>query len=96
MAHTKAGGSTQNLRDSQSKRLGVKKFAGQVVQPGNIIIRQRGSKFRAADGVRTGKDYTLYAEVTGVVEFFKRKIKKFNGQLQTANFVKIISKPVSK
>lgn len=89
MAHTKAGGSTQNLRDSQSKRLGVKKFSGQVVQPGNILVRQRGSKFRAAQGVRAGKDYTLYADVTGVVEFFKRKIKKYNGQLQEARFVKV-------
>lgn len=90
MAHTKAGGSTQNLRDSQSKRLGVKKFSGQPVRPGNIIVRQRGSKFRASDGVRVGKDYTLYAEVTGVVEFFKRKIKKFNGQLQETRYVKVV------
>jgi large subunit ribosomal protein L27 len=94
MAHTKAGGSTQNLRDSQSKRLGVKKFAGQPVKPGNIIVRQRGSKFRASDGVRVGKDDTLYADTTGVVAFFKRKIKKFNGQLQEARYVKVV--PVAK
>lgn len=92
MAHTKAGGSTQNLRDSQSKRLGVKKFAGQSVQPGNIIVRQRGSKFRAAQGVGQGKDHTLFAQTPGVVKFFKRKIKKFNGQLQLAHFVKVVSK----
>lgn len=92
MAHTKAGGSTQNLRDSQSKRLGVKKFAGQIVRPGNIIVRQRGTKFRASDGVCQGKDHTLFAETEGVVKFFRRKIKKFNGQLQFAQFVKVVSK----
>lgn len=92
MAHTKAGGSTQNLRDSQSKRLGIKKFSGQVVKPGNIIVRQRGTKFKGAEGVRQGKDHTLFADVAGIVQFFKRKVKKFNGQLSLTNFVRVVSK----
>ncbi|GAB3685959.1 50S ribosomal protein L27 [Salinisphaera aquimarina] len=69
MAHKKAGGSTRNGRDSESKRLGVKKFGGQVVQAGNIIVRQRGNSFHAGTGVGTGRDYTLYAHADGVVNF---------------------------
>lgn len=92
MAHTKAGGSTQNLRDSQSKRLGVKKFSGQFVRPGNILVRQRGTKFRASDGVRQGTDYTLYAGIEGIVKYFSRKVKKIDGQLRLTNFVKVVPK----
>ena len=69
MAHKKAGGSSRNGRDSESKRLGVKKFGGEVVVPGNIIVRQRGTKFHAGDNVGCGKDFTLYAKVPGKVEF---------------------------
>ncbi|KEZ76898.1 50S ribosomal protein L27 [Salinisphaera hydrothermalis] len=69
MAHKKAGGSTRNGRDSESKRLGVKKFGGQQVKAGNIIVRQRGSSFHAGSNVGTGKDYTLYASVDGKVDF---------------------------
>ena len=69
MAHKKAGGSTRNGRDSESKRLGVKKFGGQQVKAGNIIVRQRGSSFHAGSNVGTGKDYTLYASVDGTVDF---------------------------
>ncbi|HET7314728.1 50S ribosomal protein L27 [Salinisphaera sp.] len=69
MAHKKAGGSTRNGRDSESKRLGVKKFGGQQVRAGNIIVRQRGSTFHAGANVGTGKDYTLYAGVDGTVNF---------------------------
>lgn len=69
MAHKKAGGSTRNGRDSQSKRLGVKRFGGQVVQAGNILVRQRGTRFHAGDGVGCGKDHTLFATVAGVVKF---------------------------
>lgn len=68
-AHHKGGGTTHNGRDSQSKRLGVKKFGGQVVLAGNIIIRQRGSKVYPGTNVGMGKDYTLYALVDGVVKF---------------------------
>ena len=59
MAHKKAGGSTRNGRDSQSKRLGVKRFGGQVVLAGNILVRQRGTRFHAGEGVGIGKDHTL-------------------------------------
>lgn len=69
MAHKKAGGSTRNGRDSESKRLGVKKFGGQQVKAGNIIVRQRGNSFHAGSNVGTGRDYTLYASMDGVVDF---------------------------
>lgn len=69
MAHKKAGGSTRNGRDSESKRLGVKKFGGQQVRAGNIIVRQRGSSFHPGSNVGVGKDYTLYASVDGTVDF---------------------------
>jgi large subunit ribosomal protein L27 len=69
MAHKKAGGSTRNGRDSHSKRLGVKKFGGEHVLAGNILVRQRGTPMRAGAGVGTGTDHTLFALVTGKVEF---------------------------
>ncbi|WP_337870409.1 50S ribosomal protein L27 [Meiothermus sp.] len=69
MAHKKGLGSTKNGRDSQAKRLGVKRFEGQVVKAGNVLVRQRGTKFRAGEGVGQGRDYTLFALVDGVVEF---------------------------
>ena len=69
MAHKKAGGSTNNGRDSQSKRLGVKRFGGQEVLAGNIIIRQRGTKFHAGTNVGIGTDHTLFAKADGVVKF---------------------------
>lgn len=69
MAHKKAGGSTRNGRDSESKRLGVKIFGGQEVQPGNIIVRQRGTRFHPGANVGCGKDYTLFAKAPGKVEF---------------------------
>ena len=78
MAHKKAGGSTRNGRDSESKRLGVKKFGGQLVLPGNIIVRQRGTKFHPGENVGCGRDHTLFAKTEGHVVFsvkgpFKRK-----------------------
>ena len=69
MAHKKAGGSTRNGRDSESKRLGVKIFGGQKVSAGNIIVRQRGTKFHPGVNVGCGKDHTLFAKADGVVEF---------------------------
>ncbi|MBG6959155.1 50S ribosomal protein L27 [Pseudomonas aeruginosa] len=69
MAHKKAGGSTRNGRDSESKRLGVKLFGGQAVKAGNILVRQRGTKFHAGYGVGLGKDHTLFAKVDVVVKF---------------------------
>ncbi len=69
MAHKKAAGSSRNGRDSESKRLGVKIFGGQQVVAGNIIIRQRGTKVHAGNGVGMGRDHTLYATVAGTVKF---------------------------
>ncbi|MDH3993391.1 MAG: 50S ribosomal protein L27 [Gammaproteobacteria bacterium] len=69
MAHKKAGGSTRNGRDSQSKRLGVKRFGGEAVVAGNILVRQRGTRFHAGDNVGIGKDHTLFATAEGKVEF---------------------------
>ncbi len=69
MAHKKGQGSTQNNRDSVGRRLGVKKFGGEKVIPGNIIIRQRGTKVKPGNGVGMGKDHTIFALVEGVVQF---------------------------
>jgi large subunit ribosomal protein L27 len=69
MAHKKAGGSTRNGRDSESKRLGLKKFGGETVIAGNIIIRQRGTKFLPGKNVGLGRDYTIFALVDGQVRF---------------------------
>ena len=69
MAHKKAGGSSRNGRDSVSKRLGVKRFGGEAIRAGNIIVRQRGSKFHPGTNVGMGKDYTLYAKEDGNVKF---------------------------
>ena len=79
MAHKKAGGSSRNGRDSESKRLGVKRFGGQEVSAGSIIVRQRGSSFHAGRNVGIGKDYTLYAKADGHVQFARRgpKLRKF-------------------
>jgi large subunit ribosomal protein L27 len=72
MAHKKAGGSTRNGRDSQAKRLGLKKFGGEQVQAGNIIVRQRGTRFHAGPNVGCGRDHTLFATADGVVRFVTR------------------------
>jgi large subunit ribosomal protein L27 len=69
MAHKKAGGSTRNGRDSISKRLGVKKFGGQLVKAGNILVRQKGNKFHAGENVGVGRDRTLFALTPGIVKF---------------------------
>ena len=72
MAHKKGQGSVKNGRDSRSKRLGVKKFGGEKVIPGNIIIRQRGTKWHPGSNVGIGKDHTLFALTDGIVEFRKK------------------------
>ncbi len=71
MAHKKAGGSSRNGRDSDGKRLGVKKFGGEAVLAGNILVRQRGTKFHAGRNVGVGRDHTLFATAHGSVEFHK-------------------------
>lgn len=90
MAHRKAGGSARNLRDSNAQRLGVKKFGGEAVKTGQIILRQRGTKWHPAVGVRRGKDDTLYAAVDGVVKFYKRKAVKFTGSLKLTSYVSVV------
>jgi len=79
MAHKKAGGSTRNGRDSAGRRLGVKKFGGEVVIPGNIIIRQRGTKYKPGVNVGLGKDHTIFALVEGKVAFSEKKGRTFVG-----------------
>jgi len=80
MAHKKAGGSTQNIRDSKPKYLGVKKFGGERVRAGNIIVRQKGMKFEPAENVYAGRDFTLHATVDGKVKFGVKRLLKFNGR----------------
>lgn len=72
MAHKKAGGSTRNGRDSESKRLGVKKYGGEIVTAGSILVRQRGTKFHAGQNVGCGRDHTLFAKADGQVRFVTR------------------------
>jgi len=77
MAHKKSGGSSRNGRDSASKRLGVKRFGGQFVTAGSIIVRQRGLKFKPGKNVGVGGDYTLFAKSDGIVKFTKRNGRQF-------------------
>ena len=72
MAHKKGGGSTRNGRDSESKRLGVKRYGGEKVTPGNIIVRQRGTRFHPGKNVSMGKDHTIFSLIDGWVKFSKR------------------------
>jgi large subunit ribosomal protein L27 len=76
MAHKKAGGSTRNGRDSESKRLGVKRYGGETVLAGNILVRQRGTHFHPGKNVGCGRDHTLFAKSDGVVRFVQRGAKK--------------------
>ncbi len=73
MAHKKGQGSSRNGRDSESKRLGVKIYGGQLAIPGNIIVRQRGTKFHPGLNVGIGKDHTIYSKVTGIVQFTRKR-----------------------
>ena len=92
MAHKKAGGSTSLGRDSQSQRLGVKLFSGQIAKAGSIIIRQRGTKYHAGQNVRRGSDDTLFATADGTVSFRSLKRKKFDGQLKLTTYVDVKQK----
>ncbi|HBE90001.1 MAG: 50S ribosomal protein L27 [Candidatus Andersenbacteria bacterium RIFCSPHIGHO2_12_FULL_46_9] len=89
MAHKKAGGSTQLGRESESKRLGVKIYSGQGAEAGQIIIRQRGSHYTAGDNVKVGGDDTLYAGISGIVNFIKRKKRTFTGKLKYTTVVSL-------
>lgn len=92
MAHKKAAGSTGLGRDSQSKRLGVKLQDGQTAKAGSILIRQRGTKYYPGTNVLTGKDYTLFAKVAGIVKFSTKKLKKFDGNYKVTKVVSVVSK----
>ena len=89
MAPVKAGGTAKNLRDSQSKRLGVKLFGGQMARPGAIIVRQRGTRMEPGDNVGVGVDHTLYALKPGVVKFSQRQIRKFTGRAVRRTIVSV-------
>lgn len=91
MAHTKAAGSTKNLRDSKSKRLGVKRSDGQVVNAGEILVRQRGTKFVPGSGVKRGSDDTLYASTAGIVKFSPKRKNNYDGNSKTVNMVKVVA-----
>ena len=89
MAHKKAGGSTALGRESQSKRLGVKLQDGEYAKTGAILIRQRGTKYRAGKNVKTGKDDTLFAIAAGLVKFATKKIRKYNNRLIATKVVSV-------
>lgn len=80
MAHTKAGGSTRNGRDSRSQRLGVKLYGGQTTNAGQIILRQRGLKWEPGENVAVSGDDSLYAKVAGVIRYTQKRVMKFTGQ----------------
>lgn len=90
MAHKLSGGSATNLRDSKSKRLGVKLSDGQYAKAGAIIIRQRGTKYHPGQNVKIGNDDTLFSTITGVVKFTTKKMKKFNNQLKATKIVNVL------
>jgi len=92
MSKTKQGGSSRLGRDSESKRLGVKAYAGESVKIGNIIIRQRGTKFLVGKNVKMGSDNTLYAMKDGIVKFTDKNKKLFNGTTRKAKVVSVESK----
>lgn len=89
MAHKKAGGSTRLGRDSNAQRLGIKLYGGQKAKTGDIIVRQRGSRYRCGKNTMKGKDDTIFAVAEGIVKFTKKKIKKFTGKLEYAQIVNV-------
>lgn len=91
MAHKKAAGSTQNGRDSQAKRLGIKIYGGQIAKAGNILVRQRGTKFKPGVNVGLGTDHTLFALAGGKVEFREKKITKFDGRVFREKTVNVVA-----
>ena len=92
MAHKKAGGSTSLGRDSQGQRLGVKMSDGTRARAGQILVRQRGTKIHPGEGVRKGKDDTLYAAIAGIVRFSKKQMPNFHGALKRRTFAHIREK----
>jgi len=90
MAHTKSGGSTRLGRDSASKRLGVKRFDGELVKPGNILIRQRGTKWHPGKNTKISKDDTIYAVKEGVVKFEEKRKYSFVGKRKKVSVINVI------
>lgn len=90
MAHRKAGGSTSLGRDSRAQRLGVKLFGGESAKPGNILVRQRGTKFHPGENVMKGGDDTLISLVSGIVGFKTKKVVSFTGKLARRTFVNVL------
>lgn len=91
MAHKKAGGSSKNGRDSQAKRRGVKRFGEQMVNAGEVLVRQKGTKFRPGTDVGMGRDFTLFALKAGKVQFTEKAITRFDGRRYEKRFVNIVS-----
>jgi len=90
MAHVKSGGSTKLGRDSNAKRLGIKKFEGQTVESGNVLIRQRGTKWHPGLNTKIGCDDTIYALINGVVKFSNKRKKTFTGKTKKITVINII------
>lgn len=89
MAHKKAAGTARNLKDSPGQRLGIKVFEGQPVKNGNIICRQRGTRWMAGEGVKVGKDHTIYAVKDGVVSFTEKKRVRFDGRTYLYTYIHV-------
>jgi large subunit ribosomal protein L27 len=90
MAHKKAGGSVNSGRKANAKRLGVKLFGGQTAKAGNILIRQKGSKWESGKGTSIGRDFTIYATQDGVVSFTQKRKLRFNGQTPRKTYIHVI------
>ena len=89
MASKKAGGSTRNGRDSEAKRLGVKAYGSELIPAGSIIVRQRGTKYRAGNNVAVGNDHTLFATATGPIKFRTKKLRRFDNHLKDTKIVEV-------
>lgn len=90
MSTKKAGGSSKNGRDSKAKRLGIKHFAGEIVSAGSVLIRQKGTKWHPGHNVGTGRDYTLFALVTGKVSYTEKRQRKFDGTTRYDSLVHVV------
>jgi large subunit ribosomal protein L27 len=90
MAHTKAGGTVKNLRDSKPKYLGVKIYAGQKAKPGAILVRQRGTKILAGKNVGIGKDHTIYSLKEGLVQFSEKRKTRYDGKIKNYKIVSVL------
>ncbi|QQR55044.1 50S ribosomal protein L27 [Candidatus Peregrinibacteria bacterium] len=92
MSHKKAGGSSKNGRDSNAKRLGVKRFGGETVTTGTVLIRQKGTKWHPGENVGVGRDFTLFALTDGVVSYAEKRLKKFDRRSKFNTVVSILTK----